>query len=73
MTHSSVPVDNSVMVGSVVESTHTVNMPGVDVVTRSQALRAPRWAVGAGALVLLSDGYWGGILRNLVISLLDAA
>lgn len=37
--------DGTLMVGSVVESTHTVDMPGIDVVTRSRALRAPWWVV----------------------------
>jgi len=62
-------VDNNVMVGSVVESTHTVDMAGIDVVTRSRALRAPRWAVVAGGVLLLSDGYWGGIIKDLVVDL----
>jgi hypothetical protein len=64
--------EQGVMVGSLHESTHTVDMAGVDVVTRSRALRAPPWAIGAAALVLLSDGYWGGILRSLVVKLLEA-
>jgi hypothetical protein len=38
-------VDNSVMVGSVVSAEQTVDMPGIDVVTRSRALRAPWWAI----------------------------
>ena len=45
MTTPPAPVDNDVMVGSVVSTEHTVEMPGVDVVTRSRALRAPWWAI----------------------------
>lgn len=71
MTPPLVPVDKSVMVGSVHQSTQHVDMPGIATVTRSRALRAPRWAIGAAALVLLSDGYWGGILRDLVVSLVS--
>jgi hypothetical protein len=73
MTPPPSPVDNNVMVGSVVESRHTVDMPGIDVVTRSKALRAPRWALVLAGVVLLSDGYWGGIFRDLVTGLLDAS
>lgn len=65
MTTTTVPVDNTVMVGSVASSEHTVDMAGVDVVTRSRALRAPRWVIALGALILLSDGYSSGILTWL--------
>lgn len=62
----------SVMVGSVCESTQHVDMPGIRTVTRSRALRVRPWAAGAAGVIVLSDGYWGGIFRELVVSLLDA-
>lgn len=69
MTPPASPVDNSLMVGSVAESTQHVTLPGIVTVTRSRALRAPRCALVAAAVLVLSDGYWGGILKDLVVQL----
>lgn len=66
MTTTPVPVDSTVMVGSVVSAEQTVDMDGIDVVTRSRALRAPRWAIVLAVLLIASDGYWGSILSLLI-------
>jgi len=72
MTPPTVPVDKSVMVGSVHESTQDVRMPDIHTVTHAKSIRVPRWVVPAAVVVVMSDGYWGGILRDLVVTCLDA-
>jgi hypothetical protein len=56
MTPPHVPVDNSIMVGSVAQSEQHVTLPGIDTVTRSKALRAPCWALVIGVQLLAGDG-----------------
>lgn len=56
MNPTHVPVDNSRMVGSVASTEHVVDMAGIDVVTRTRALRAPAWAIVLAVQLLAGDG-----------------
>ena len=47
-------------------------MPDIHTVTHAKSIRVPRWVVPAAVVVVMSDGYWGGILRDLVVTCLDA-
>lgn len=55
-------LEKTEVLGVLSESTHTVDMPGIDVVTRSRALRVPCWVIVAAIALLPLDGYWGSIL-----------
>ena len=67
MTTPPAPVDNDVMVGSVVSTEHTVDMAGVDVVTRSRALRAPTWAIVLVVQLVAVDDLLSAVMRLLSI------
>lgn len=70
MTSSPDAIPRDVMVGSVVETTHDIDLNGSAVTTRARAVRAPRWAVTTGVFILLWDGYCGGFVRSVLEQLL---
>jgi hypothetical protein len=65
------PLERTVTVGSVSESTQHVTLPGIVTVSRSRALRVPWWVLAVHGLLTASGGYWGGILADLAHRLLD--